>query len=74
MDVIFVSEGSSLAMNGLCVKITFGWLEIKQCSQTFTLCSKQNKLVTFFFGHLHKPMIYLPRPKLCFNRLTKQEK
>jgi hypothetical protein len=28
-----------------------------QCSQTLTRCSKQNWLVTFRLGHLHKPMI-----------------
>lgn len=38
------------------VILTLLWLETRQCSQTFTRCSKQNKLVTFLFGHLHRPM------------------
>ena len=38
-------------------QLTFGWFDTKQCSQTFTRCSKQNKFVTFFFGHLHNPII-----------------
>lgn len=37
--------------------LTFGWFETRQCSQTFTRCSKQNCVVTFFLGHLHNPMI-----------------
>lgn len=28
-----------------------------QCSQTFNLCWKQNWFVTFFFGHLHRPIV-----------------
>jgi hypothetical protein len=31
--------------------------ETRQCSQTFTRCSKQNSFVTLFLGHLHKPML-----------------
>lgn len=36
--------------------LTLLWLETRQCSHTFTRCSKQNKLVTFLFGHLQRPM------------------
>lgn len=36
--------------------LTLLWLETRQCSHTFTRCSKQNKLVTFLFGHLQRPI------------------
>lgn len=36
--------------------LTLLWLETRQCSQTLTRCSKQNKLVTFLFGHLQRPI------------------
>lgn len=42
-------------------QITFAWFATRQFSQTFTLCSKQNRLVTFFLGHLQSPIF------LCFS-------
>lgn len=39
--------------------LTLGWFETRQCSQTFTRCSKQNCVVTFFLGHLHNPMVVI---------------
>lgn len=37
--------------------LTIGWFVTIQFSQTHTLCSKQNWLVTLFLGHLHKPIL-----------------
>lgn len=37
--------------------LTLLWLETRQCSHTFTRCSKQKRLVTFLFGHLHRPIV-----------------
>ena len=39
------------------------WSVTKQFSHTFTLCSKQNRLVTFRFGHLHRPIFAPSRLK-----------
>lgn len=39
------------------VPFTLAWLATIQQSQTFTRCSKQNKLVTFLLGHLQSPMV-----------------
>lgn len=36
---------------------TLEWFVTMQCSHTFTRCSKQNWFVTFFLGHLHKPIV-----------------
>lgn len=41
------------------VQLTLGWSLTRQYSHTFTVCSKQNKFVTFFFGHLHKPIFLI---------------
>lgn len=30
---------------------------VMQCSHTFSLCWKQNWFVTFFLGHLHRPIV-----------------
>lgn len=37
--------------------LTLLWFETRQCSHTFTRCSKQNRLVTFLFGHLQSPIV-----------------
>lgn len=38
------------------LEFTFRWLSTKQLSQTVTRWSKQKRLLTTFFGHLHKPI------------------
>lgn len=58
--------------------LTLLWLETRQCSHTFTRCSKQNKLVTFLFGHLQRPIatcaVWMTNKQLqvCYEHKQKQ--
>ena len=53
---INMKEVHRSAINNKHKLLTRVWSETRQSSHTLTRCSKQNRLVTFFFGHLQRPM------------------